>query len=868
MNMLRNKIIAITIATFFILSMTASMTLIPSTEAHTPPYTITAVYSYCIVAPNVIGTGQTVDVDFWANNIPPTAVGETGDRWTFMVNVTAPDGTQSSLEPFTSDPVGGTYTTFVPTQTGNYTFTATVEQHKITGADPNGYAPNWGPSSTGYASVNDTYVAATSIPATLVVQSAPVATWPAAPLPTSYWTTPIDAQNREWWTITGDWLETHGFDGAGTGAYYKGGGYNPYTTGPQSAHILWTDPLEIGGLMGGSLSQAGGVGNFYTGMSYEMYWGTGYGPFIIDGRIYYNTPQYAAPAYGSYCLDLATGKQIWYQNYTITNAQIYNYISPNQYGGIPYLWSITGASYTMYDANTGNQILSFTKNIVAGGTQAYSPTDGSILVYLMGGSGTTRWLAMWNSSLAIWASMPNLYASNNYWLWRPNFVGNNALNWALGVQWNVTEPAISGTPAIERVDLITSNVVVCEGQFANTDGTTTPEDVAYSAVNGALLWGPFNRTALPGSIGISTADNVLTGIADGVYVEYTEASMSFIGYSATNGTQLWGPTPASPTVSGWASYGAFRDSWVGNGFVYLVGMDGYIHALNIYTGKWAWDFSTGSSGLETDWGNWPMLTATYLGGALGTDGLNIYAVGGHTHLQPIYRGAQLYAVNGTSGSLLWSIEGWWETGAPAGADGDMIAVNGYDNQLYCFGIGNSQTTVEAPMTAVTAGTNVVIQGTVTDRSPGETGTGVPAAGTPAISDASMSQWMEYLYMQQPKPTNATGVPVTLTAIDPNGNYITIGNTTSDTSSSYSVTWTPPSVPGTYKITATFAGSNSYYASSAETAIVVQSPTVTSAPTATPTSVANTYFVPATAGLFVLIIVVAIVLALLMLRKKA
>ena len=45
------------------------------------------------------------------------------------------------------------------------------------------------------------------------------------------------------------------------------------------------------------------------------------------------------------------------------------------------------------------------------------------------------------------------------------------------------------------------------------------------------------------------------------------------------------------------------------------------------------------------------------------------------------------------------------------------------------------------------------------------------------------------------------------------------------------------------------------------------PTATAAPTPIPASVADTYFIPAIAGLFVLIIIVLIVVVLLMLRKK-
>ena len=67
---------------------------------------------------------------------------------------------------------------------------------------------------------------------------------------------------------------------------------------------------------------------------------------------------------------------------------------------------------------------------------------------------------------------------------------------------------------------------------------------------------------------------------------------------------------------------------------------------------------------------------------------------------------------------------------------------------------------------------MIISGTVTDVSAGASQEAVAANfpnGLPCVSDASMTQFMEYVYEQQPKPTNMTGVPVTLTAIDSNGN---------------------------------------------------------------------------------------------------
>ena len=81
--------------------------------------------------------------------------------------------------------------------------------------------------------------------------------------------------------------------------------------------------------------------------------------------------------------------------------------------------------------------------------------------------------------------------------------------------------------------------------------------------------------------------------------------------------------------------------------------------------------------------------------------------------------------------------------------------------------------------------------------------------------------MSYVYQQQPVPTNFTGVTVTLTAIDPNGNYITLGTATTDTNGLFSFQWQPPNVPGKYTVTATFAGTNGYWGSNAETAMTVQ-----------------------------------------------
>ena len=139
-------------------------------------------------------------------------------------------------------------------------------------------------------------------------------------------------------------------------------------------------------------------------------------------------------------------------------------------------------------------------------------------------------------------------------------------------------------------------------------------------------------------------------------------------------------------------------------------------------------------------------------------------------------------------------------------------------------------------------------------------------GTPAISDNDMGRWMEYLYMDQAKPTNATGVPVTLTAIDPNGNFVPVGTTTSDINGNYGVKFTPE-IPGSYQIIATFAGSKAYGGSQATTYLAIgEGPTNTPSPTQEPQSIADMYLVPATIGIIIAIAIATIVIVLA-LRKR-
>ena len=80
-------------------------------------------------------------------------------------------------------------------------------------------------------------------------------------------------------------------------------------------------------------------------------------------------------------------------------------------------------------------------------------------------------------------------------------------------------------------------------------------------------------------------------------------------------------------------------------------------------------------------------------------------------------------------------------------------------------------------------------------------------------------------MQQPidgmwHDETITGIPVTLTAMGPNGGYIDIGTATTDGYyGTFGLSWTPTG-EGTYKIIASFAGDESYGSSGAATYVTV------------------------------------------------
>ena len=108
------------------------------------------------------------------------------------------------------------------------------------------------------------------------------------------------------------------------------------------------------------------------------------------------------------------------------------------------------------------------------------------------------------------------------------------------------------------------------------------------------------------------------------------------------------------------------------------------------------------------------------------------------------------AINCTNGQPVWSITAFDVTSAPAISDGVMTTLNSYDEQVYAYGMGPTKTTVSAPNIGATTATPITITGSVTDISAGAPQTAVASNfpnGLPCVSDASMTQFIESVYMQ-------------------------------------------------------------------------------------------------------------------------
>ena len=870
------------IALFLMLAMIIPIAALPNTAAHNPSVNY-KVWVYAAAAPNVIGVNQETLITFWCGTVMPTASADSryGDRWNFYLDITSPTGVNQTLGPYPADPVGGSYIMFTPTELGNYTIVARMPAYTLTGL----------PSVDGIPiasdNLNDTYGPASSDPVTLTVQQEQVQGWKETPLPNDYWTRPIYSANRDWYTLSANWLSGAQINIAPNTKYNMG-------PGPESPHIQWARPYFAGGLMDVDYGNTGYQTMHYGGISVGSM-------IILNGKILVSDRNEAHGNNGWWVIDLYTGRTMAQYNNTVmpSFASIYNYESPNQHGGFSYLWRTSGvtlptgsnsyATNTTWECLDGYTLDTITKiaNVSSSGTQVYGH-DGSILYYNIATTAGKQYLTVWNSS-AIPSELLGA-TGTNYWQWRPQQYAVH--DGRQGFSLNVTLDGKDGRslPVQGTIRWVREGIDIVGGTVGTNNGTTIVQGNFWAinldptkGVVGSLLWNEtYTAPEMASSLSYAgTRPGMMyesMSVEDGVFIYRQDMTRQYWGFDLKTGQQLWESAPESQMQFYGLSSADDTPSITTCSSATATAVKS--QPITSPQDEIVWQYTAPDQGFESPYGNYPVGIAAIADGKL-------YCTSSeHSPTQPLWRGSDLRCINATDGTEVWKIL-HWSAGMAAGtgvyiADGRVISLDSYDNYLYCYGQGKSGTTVSAPQIDISLGNSVTLTGTVTDQTPSgklnenygtpslttatDVGQDFSLKGTPAVSEASMQAWMEYMFKQQAKPTNATGVPVSLDAYDPNGNYIHIGDTTSDLTGNYGFDWTPQ-VPGTYQIIATFQGSTSYGASSAQAYMSVAH----AAPTASPYPVVTlppteTYIVAAAAGI-IIAIVIGFAVTILALRKR-
>lgn len=370
MKNVEKKILSM-LAMFLMISIVLYSTDNQSTaSAHTPAWNIPS-FAYVTAAPSPIGVGQTAQVYMWVDTpMPNAAVTNAIRRSGYSLTITKPDGTTESHTWDTiTDSTGIQFWSYTPDQVGNYTLFFKYPGQTYTWTDA-----TW---------QNDTFQPANAtaiLEVTTTQLAAPLDTYP---LPTQYWARPIEGQNSYWFSIASNWLNVPWIR---TGATVTGGaGYGRYQadgTGPNSAHVMWTKPIQFGGVVGGNYTQVPGE-TYYQGLSYNVRFSNA---IVMQGYLYYQEPYGNGGGGGDYlAVDLRTGQELWRINASATGISLvptFGYLpsfdSGNQHGVLPDGLLIAsynggtalGTCWRAYDPRTGVLTTMNVTNVPSGTTQA------------------------------------------------------------------------------------------------------------------------------------------------------------------------------------------------------------------------------------------------------------------------------------------------------------------------------------------------------------------------------------------------------------------------------------------------------------------------------------------------------------------
>ncbi|PVX24170.1 MAG: hypothetical protein CW716_10645, partial [Candidatus Bathyarchaeum sp.] len=564
----------------FLITTTVIVTAIPFVQADT-----LMTRAYVAVNPNPAGVNQEVLVSAWLQPIPPGSEGFDG----LVISYTDPDGHTTVRDAAKSDTLGGTYFLFTPDQIGEYTFHFEFEGDTL---GENEYLPSETPEDT-----------------VLVVQQDPVESYQDTPFTGDYWERPINGKNREWASISGNWLmegyrrQNFGFDAVGA--------YNPYSEAPRAPHVMWTRELATGGLVGGEF----GPVSYYPGLSYEAKFGP---PLIINGRMYYNHApgSFGGVTYSGYtCVDLRTGEVIYTDpDNTVTVGQTWYYASGNQMGTVgPFLWSTGAGEWKLFDAFDGRLMATFA-NASSPLMTEFGP-NGELFAYtydFFSGS-----ISKWSSTLAFEGAGWLGSMSGGEGTFRPT---TGTFDWMAGIEYSAPGPE-GGYPFCAGTDgdilvLVTNMYNTADGSRVLHGFNTKTGNVVYST--------PFELSAL----------SYNCALGSGIFAINDIQPMTWLGFNAQTGVLEW---ESEPQDYPWGTYSNHLPC-IAYDNLYTCNYDGSVTAFNLEDGTIDWKSYSENSGNETPYGKYPFFYGPMIAG-----GVVFAGTGEHSPTQPLIRGEKLYA---------------------------------------------------------------------------------------------------------------------------------------------------------------------------------------------------------------------------------
>jgi len=810
---LKSKISTTTL--ILLLTISAIVIAFPIATARDPPITINS-YPYLVASPNPVGVNQQVIIVMWVDKpMPETSVGNDIRRVDYTLTITKPDGnTQTMYWPIISDTTSIQFTVYNPDQVGTYTLLFEYD----------GQVYTWNATANQRTWYGDIFSPASKT-ITLTVQEEQLPTpIHSYPLPTEYWTQPIEGQNTDWWKIASNWL----------GGAYTRNNIQMDGAAPSTPHIMWTKPIQDGGVVGGSSTTVTPGDTYYSGMAYNTRVNN---PLIIAGRLYYELPLGNSGGGGGWvCVDLRTGEEIWADPTFGTGGfgntvpepafgYLYDLHDGNQHGTIGSGWLIaqSGSTWKFIDPRTGSIVDGYSaENVpstgagfgaISGPSETVGP-HGELIRFQI--DLTDGWVAQWNSSKVVWNTLG----------FGPSQGGTLDASTPARYDWNVTIPTTipsdSNIIAVYLDDvMLLSNIRNAYGGGFTIWGTIDPYTVTAISLKknsiGDILWtkdytAPNNCTRQ--FAGVDPVNRV--------FVMKDVEARTWTGYSLDDGSLVWGPTQPQP------DYDYFNlQSFIAYDRLYSSGYAGLVFAYSMKNGTLLWTYgndgpgNSTDSGLATAWGNYPQFIMAIADGKIYT------ATYEHSPNSPHYKGMTVRAIDAYTGAEIWTLAGAgsaFESGSKAFAvaDGFAVWLNAYDMQLYTVGKGPSETTASIQNDVIALGSPVQVKGTVMDIAAGTKQPEQVARfpnGVAAVSDVSMGSWMEYVYMHRPRPQDAIGVEVRIQVLDPEGGYAWIGTATTDSYGNYAYSFIPK-MEGQYAIIATFVGSEGYWGSETTTYLTV------------------------------------------------